>query len=271
MQATSRDSLAGVRQETEAVIGSATELPSVAADVFAVAELLAAQPRLRRMLSDPAIEAPRRSETASRLLAGRIGAPAARLVQTAVTARWSAPWDLVDALSEVGNELLLGAAEKAGTLDDVEDQLFRFGRILEGQPRLATLLDDRSVPVARRAELLYGVLGSKVDQVTLALVTHALGAAGRASYATSIEDLATATAARQNRSIARVRSAVPLTDAQEQRLAALLSATYGRSIGVRTEVDPAVRGGLVIRVGDELIDGSVATRLATARSALSGR
>jgi F-type H+-transporting ATPase subunit delta len=70
--------------------------------------------------------------------------------------------------------------------------------------------------------------------------------------------------------VARVVSAVPLTDAQESRLTAVLSEQFGRRISVRTAVEPGIRGGLMIRIGDEVIDGSVSTRLAAARTAVTG-
>jgi F-type H+-transporting ATPase subunit delta len=271
MQSTSRDSLAALSGELDATIAGGGDLPALSGDLYAVADLLSAQARLRRMLSDPSIEPARRSETASSLLRGKIGDAALGVVSSAVTARWSASWDLVEALGDLGNEALFGAAETSGVLNTVEDELFRFGRILDGQPQLTTLLDDQSVPTARRSALLGTVTDGKVNPITTQLLRYALSQAGRSGFPIRVDALAEGAAARQHRSIARVRSAVALSTDQEARLAALLSATYGRSIGVRTQIDPSVLGGLVIRVGDELIDGSVASRLAAARSGLAGR
>jgi F-type H+-transporting ATPase subunit delta len=271
MQSTSRDSLAALRGELEVTINGAGDLPALAGDLFAVADLLAGQARLRRMLSDPSIEPARRSDTAGNLLRGKIGDASLGVVSSAVTARWSASWDLADALGELGNEALFGAAEKSGALNDVEDELFRFGRILDAEPQLTTLLDDQSVPTERRSALLGTVTEGKVNPITTQLLRYALSQAGRSGFPMRVEALAEGAASRQHRSIARVRSAVALSPEQEERLAASLSSTYGRSIGVRTQIDPSVIGGLIIRVGDDLIDGSVASRLAAARSALSAR
>jgi F-type H+-transporting ATPase subunit delta len=168
----------------------------------------------------------------------------------------------------LGNQALFASAERNGTLSTVEDELFRFGRILDGEPGLSTLLDDQTESLERRQGLLRSLIDGKVDPSTVALVHQAL-ARRRRGFAMQVQNLAADASGRQGRSIAQVRSAVPLNAAQEARLAQLLSDTYGRSIGVRVEVDPSVRGGLVIRVGDELIDGSVATRLAAVRSALA--
>jgi F-type H+-transporting ATPase subunit delta len=101
------------------------------------------------------------------------------------------------------------------------------------------------------------------------LLEHAIRSGRRRGITAAISRLLEDAAARQDRSIARVISAVPLTDAQESRLSAVLSEYFRRRISVRTAVEPAVRGGLMIRIGDEVIDGTVSTRLALARNALA--
>jgi F-type H+-transporting ATPase subunit delta len=106
--------------------------------------------------------------------------------------------------------------------------------------------------------------------VTLALLRHAVTSTRKRTILLAIDDLIERAAAHKERSIARVFSAVPLTSAQEQRLAATLAQMYGRPVSVRTAVEPSVRGGLIVRVGDEVIDGSIAARFAQARTALAG-
>ena len=123
--------------------------------------------------------------------------------------------------------------------------------------------------LARRAQLLTSVVGGRVSVVTERLLSSALATQTATGVTARVENLVSAAASMQQRSNALVRSAVALSEAQESRLAAALSAIYGRQIAVRTQVDPSVLGGLLIRVGDEMIDGSVASRLAAARSALA--
>ncbi|MDR1998802.1 MAG: F0F1 ATP synthase subunit delta [Frankiaceae bacterium] len=269
MQATSRDSLAALRGELDALLDSGAEGTGLAGDVHGFANVLETEPRLRRVLSDPAAPVERRQQTAAALLDGKVAPASLAVISSAVGARWSSPFDLIDSLVEVGNQALFAAAEQSGGLPAVEDELFRFGRILESEAELATLFDDRSVELARRAGLLRSVLGDKVQPITQQLLVQALAQPG-GNYALRAQRLADDAAARQHRSFAKVRTAVALTGEQERRLAQALTQTYGRAIEVRAEIDPAVRGGLVIRVGDELIDGSVATRLAAARTALAG-
>jgi F-type H+-transporting ATPase subunit delta len=241
----------------------------LAADLYSAAELLGGQPRLRRALGDPSTDASRRADLARSLFRGRVGDEALDLITDAVALRWSSPWDLTDALEILADDTLLAAAEQDGQLDAVEDELFRFERILENSGELAVALDDAGVPAERRIGLLRSLLGEKVHPVTAQLLEHAITSGRRPTVMLAIDDLLQASAARRERSVARVLSATELTPEQTERLAAALTRLYGREINVRTAVDQSVRGGLVVRVGDEVIDGSVASKLAAARVAFA--
>jgi F-type H+-transporting ATPase subunit delta len=269
----SREALANLRRDQESVRGSDTSaaaLSSLADELYSVAALLAGQPRLRRLLGDPATPAPARAALVGTLLGGKVSPAALQVTQAAVSERWSSPWDLADSLERSADDTLFASAEAQGVLDEVEDQLFRFERILDAQGELATLLDEATVEPQRRIGLLDHVLATKVHPITLALLQHAVGSQRRRSVTFVIDDLLAEAAARQERSLARVLSAVELTEQQRARLTAVLTQMYGRPMSIRTAIEPALRGGLVIRVGDEVIDGSIAARLSGARTALAG-
>jgi F-type H+-transporting ATPase subunit delta len=273
MRSASRQALAALQAKQQQVYGgrvSAATLTSIAGELYAVGGLLVSQPRLRRTLGDPATAAEGRAALVERLLGGQVGAQALDITKAAVSERWSTPWDLTDALESAGDDALFAAAEKDSSLDAVEDELFRFERVLDSQGEVAALLDEISVPGERRIGLLDSLLAGKVSAATLALLHHAVASDRKRSIMLAIDDLLEKAAARKERSVARVISAVALTDGQETRLSSILSDMYGRPISVRTAIDPDVRGGLVVRVGDEVIDGSIATRLATARGSLAG-
>ncbi|UQX89866.1 F0F1 ATP synthase subunit delta [Jatrophihabitans telluris] len=242
---------------------------TLASELYGTADLLVGQPRLRRTLADPSTDATNRGNLLRSLLAGRLSGPTLEVAGAVVEQRWSSAWDLADALEILADEALLASAEQQGTLDTVEDELFRFERILDGAPELTAALDEQGAPPARRIELLRSVLGSKVQPITLELLEHAVTSARKRSIALAIDDLLEASAARRQRSVARVISATELTEAQTGRLTAVLSELYGRPISVRSAIDPGIRGGLVVRVGDEVIDGTIASRLAAAKIALS--
>jgi F-type H+-transporting ATPase subunit delta len=272
MQAASREAAAEVRGQVEAVLArfsATTGMTELADQLYAVAGLLTAQPQIRRRLADPASPAEARAGLIERLLSGKVSASALRIVTAAATQRWSAAWDLVDVLETSADSVLLAAAEKEGVLDSIEDELFRLERILDNESTLTTVLDEASAPAQRRIELLSQVITGKVHPITLALVRHAVATQRKRSVLLAIDDLIEAAGARRNRSVARVISAVELTDRQQGDLAARLSELYGRRIEVRTAVDPRVRGGLVVRIGEEVIDGSVASRLTEIRGAFA--
>ncbi|MCW2493235.1 MAG: synthase subunit delta [Frankiales bacterium] len=243
---------------------------TLAAELYAAADLLAGQPRLRRTLADPSTDASTRGGLARTLLCSRLSPASVTMVVAAVEQRWSSPWDLTDSLEILADDALLASALKRGELDSVEDELFRFERILAASGELSSALDEAIVPAERRVQLLHSVLDGKASAITVELVAHAVASGRKRSVQLAIDDLLEASAMRRDRSVARVLSATELTAEQTQRLASALSGMYGRPIDVRTAVDPAIRGGLVVRVGDEVIDGTVASRLAAARSALAG-
>jgi len=273
IHAASRAALATLRERLNGVLdslaGGSAACQALGGELYRVADLLASQPRLRRTLGDPSTDASARSDLVRSLLSGKISDDALTVVADAVALRWSSPWDLTDSLEIIADDLLLAGAERDGKLDEVEDELFRFERILSSAGELTSALDESAVSADRRRALLESVLAGKVDPTTVQLLAQAVSSGRKRSITLAIDDLLQASAARRERSVARVISASELTPAQTERLEAALSDIYARPISVRSAVDPSVRGGLVVRVGDEVIDGTVATRLAAARAALA--
>lgn len=267
MQAASRESLDNATTRLDAHVdgSSAADLASLGEDLFAVLRLLNGEPALRRALADPSTDAGARSALADRLFSGKIGRTALDTVSDVVSSRWSRSTDLEDALEALARRATLGVAEKNNTLDDVEDELFRFGRILDREPQLSTLIGDRSTPVEGRVGLLKQVLGGKVSPVTTALLEQAVRVPQARGLDRAAEELSELAAARRDRYVAHVSTPVRLSPDQEGRLAESLTRLYGRPISLQVELDPSLLGGLVVKVGDELIDGSVAGKLAAAR------
>jgi F-type H+-transporting ATPase subunit delta len=246
------------------------ELQSLADELFAVARVLDEQPVLRRALSDPAGKPAERAGLARRLFGAKLSDDALDILETIARLRWSRPFDLIEAAVELGTEASLDAGEARGELEGVEDDLFRFGRIVEADRDLSRILADRTAPAAGKSALLDRLLSGRVSPVTEQLLRNVLTARFAGSPAVEIERLTDAASRRRGQSVARVTTAVALTPTQEQRLASVLSRLYGRPIGLQVTVDPAVVGGLVVQVGDEVIDGSIAHRLEAAERRLAG-
>jgi F-type H+-transporting ATPase subunit delta len=166
-------------------------------------------------------------------------------------------------------DTVLRAADTAGVLADVEDELFRFGQIVSGDSELAVTLSDPGAPTERRVKLVETLLRSKVQSVTLRLVEVALAGFGGRSFEYSLTRLVELAAARRDREVAYVTVAKPLDDAEEQRLAAKLSDIYGRQVSLKVDVDPKVVGGVSVQVGSDLYDGTILRRLNEARQAFA--
>lgn len=248
----------------------APELLALADELFAASRVLSSHLALRRALADPAAKPEERADLVRRLFGSQLSSTALDLVETIARQRWSHPIDLVDAAVTVAVEASLDAADARGELDGVEDELFRFGRIVAGDEELARILGDRTAPVEGRSALLDRLLSGRVSPVTEQLLRNVLTGPHVGSAEVAIERLSDVASRRRGQSVARVTTAVPLTSTQEQRLADVLGRLYGRTIGLQVTVDPAVRGGLVVQVGDEVIDGSIAHRLEAARRRLAG-
>ena len=270
LQSASRDALAAAADRLDSHVdgSSAADLSGLGDDLFAVLRLLTGEIGLRRSLADPATPGAARSGLADGLLTGKIGRLALDVVSDLVSSRWSRSGDLLEALEVLARRATLGVAEKDGTLDDVEDELFRFGRILDREPRLATLLADQNTPTDERVSLLHTVLGGKVSRVTETLLEQTVRTPRGRHLDIAAEELSELAAARRDRYVAHVRTAVRLTAEQEQRLTDSLSRLYSRPISLQVELDPTLLGGLVVRVGGDLIDGSVSGKLAAARRTL---
>lgn len=174
---------------------------------------------------------------------------------------------MTDDRSHAYAEALLAVARSEGHLAEVEDELFRFARLLESNDELRTTLTDAALPVSRRQQIVEDLLGGRANPTTTALVSMVVGTGRSRDLPAIIDELVKLSAAEGNKEVAEVRSAVDLTDDQKQRLAAALEAKTGKKVELKVIIDPTVLGGLVAQVGDTVIDGSVKTRLQQLKTA----
>ncbi|MFT4110764.1 ATP synthase F1 subunit delta, partial [Propionicimonas sp.] len=182
--------------------------------------------------------------------------------------RWGSPSGLVVALDRQGVRALLEHARAADTLDTVEDELFRFTRTVVGDTALRQAIDDRVVPAAARQQLVADLLEDKADPDTVQLARRAVATATVSFESTAEEYLGLAAAIRQ-RAVAVVTVARPLEGGQKARLQAAIERQLGRQVNLQVVVEPSVIGGARVQVGDEVIEGTVAARLAAAEKQLT--
>jgi ATP synthase F0 subunit b/ATP synthase F1 delta subunit len=273
MRSASRLALAGLVDRFGAITQDLDQqgLSTLADDLTSVAKLLDREIVVTRYLTVPAEDAAPRVRLIERLVSGKVGDPALDVLRAAVSERWSTNSDLIDAIEHVARQALLELAEREGQVDEVEDQLFRFSRILDAQPRLAILLGDYAVPSDGRLQLLRNVLQSAsggVNPIAAALLSQTVDLLRGQSAEEAVLLLAEVAVARRGEVVAQVTAAAELSDAQRSRLTDVLSRIYGHPVTVQMQIDPASLGGLSIAVGDEVIDGSLSFRLAAAQAQL---
>nr|WP_231126531.1 F0F1 ATP synthase subunit delta [Motilibacter aurantiacus] len=265
---TSRAALEQLREQLQGRLPG-EDRATASRELLAVAALLGRETALRATLSDPSADADAKAGLVDALLGGRLGPVALDTTRAAARSRWSRAADLPDALEALGAEAAFAEAESAGTLDRVEEELFRFSRLVVGEAQLRRTLSGGTLPVEGRVALVRDLLGSRSTPTTTALLEHVVGSLRGRRIEEALDTLVELAAARRSEVVAEATVAAPLTAEQEARLTAVLARIYGRAVRLQVEVDPSVLGGVVVRVGDEVVDGTVLHRLDQARRAFT--
>jgi F-type H+-transporting ATPase subunit delta len=163
---------------------------------------------------------------------------------------------------------LFEVARAEGTLDEVEDELFRFARSYESSDELRNALSDDQIPPAKRQSIVEDLLGGKATSTTVQLISMVVGSGHGRDLPAIVDRMVQRAASSKDLEVAEVRSAVALTGDQQERLKAALANATGKNVNLKVVVDPAVLGGLVATVGDTVIDGTVRTHLDQLKSRL---
>ena len=269
MHGSSADSLARLTTQVVEAVDGGGDGAEIGTGLFAASGVLADQPSLRRALTDPSTEGARRSGLAESVFGAHVSKAAAAVVASASGLRWASSGDLGAALEQLGVVAIVRAADREGAGDRLEAELFEFGRTVTGHHELRSALSDPARSVADKQGLVRTLLEGSAHAGTVLLVEQAAG--GRHLTLTNAIDSYVELAARtRDRVVALVRVAQPLADDEEKRLAEALSAQYGRAVHLNTVVDPSVIGGIHVSVGNEVIDGTVSSRLDEAARRLAG-
>lgn len=268
MQGVSRAAHDQVRAALQTALDGGADWARLSEELFSVVELLDGSSMLRRALADPSGTPEGKRALAARLLDGKVQPATLALVIEAVSQRWSHEQDLTEALDWAAVETQVAIAEAAGGADDLEEQLFRFERLVAGDAGLREALGDPRLPADRKLAVVQRLLEGKVRPETLRLVRQAVSHARGRRLAQGLgRDLEIA-AKRRERLSAVVTVALPLTGDQHDRLETVLGRIYGRPVALKVIIDPAVLGGIRVQVGDEVVDGTIVRRLDEARRIL---
>lgn len=243
---------------------------SLAGELFAVADLLDREGQLRSTLADSGQPLTVRESLVRQVLGDRLSALATDVVVMVASQRWSSDVDLVLALEALADQAAFTVAEADGSLDSTEEELFLFGRALDSSPDLQMALTDPSQSAQVKAGIVRDLLRGRATAATDQVLQYAVGHLHGRRIDSVVDDLCTLAANQRERVVAEVRVAAPLDPAQARRLADLLSRLKGRTVQLNVAVDPQVLGGVHVRIGDEVIDGTVASRLDQARRTILG-
>ena len=265
----SRKSLVASRVLLDAAVkgADANSASALSSELFFVADVLSTNIAVRRALTDPSRDGKAKAAFISDLFGKKIGALALGLVTELSSLRWSSPKDLVLVVEQLAIEAEASAANIAGELDRVEDEIFTAATAFANSSELRKALtsDATNAKATLVADILKGASGS-----TVKLVSQLVNAWRGRSIESAFADYQWALAARRNRVIALVRVASPITQAQLDRLTATLTSKVGQPVRINIEIDPSVIGGVSVKFADEMVDGSVSNRLAGAARALAG-
>ncbi|WP_410640645.1 F0F1 ATP synthase subunit delta [Amycolatopsis sp. lyj-346] len=270
LHAASREAL-GLAEERlgEVLADAGADAATVGDELLSVVDLLDREIGLRRAVSDASATPEARTTLVRRLFDGKLSEPALKVLDTVAGSRWSSPRELTDGLESLGRSALLTSAEKTGNVDIVESQLFQVARVVANHPELEKALSDLTGSAEAKRTLVRGLFADKVDVVTETLVEQVVRRAKGRGVGVGLDKLVKLAAERRQRSVAYVTSANALSDEQTAQLGTKLNDMYGRQIALHIEVDPRLGGGLVVRVGDEVIDGTAAGQLAALRRRLA--
>ena len=270
----SRQSMASLRGVLDQKLNSlsAHDCTTISQELFSILDTLYSSVSLRRAMTDPARDAAAKSLLAQDLFASSISPGALSILIESVALRWSASIDLASAIEQLAIESEATAANAEGSLDRVQDELFVFARTLgESQELRLTLGDRLGSPIGKREVIadLLGAQGAQANPSTIRLISQAVtGLAGR-NIDSVLRVYADAVADRRNRLLVLVTTRIALTASQSDQLSQIMTKHVGQPVHLNYQIDPTILGGVSIRFADELVDGTISTRLAEAGRALA--
>ena len=272
MYAASRDALATIRSLAEQLIRE-SEQPvvvgqQVGAELFTIGELVEADRPTRVALADVSVSPEQRNALMTRLIEGKVLPETLRVCQEATALDWSNPADLRDGLVRTARSALLQAAELSNSLPQVEEELFRLSRTIKAHPGLEQALGDRQASADERRALLAQLLYGKVSAISEILASQAVARPQEGLVADDLDILSRQAAHETGRRVADVTTPVALTDAQREGLRAKLHDIYGIEVSIHEVIDRNIIGGVIIKVGNEIINGSLASKLESLRRSL---
>lgn len=264
MLGSSRESLNALQNQLVSRSGDA-EFSSAAADLLNASALLAGDKSLRNAIADAGQPDASRQQLVRDLFGSRVNALALDVLVGVAGSRWSHAEDLAEALEALGAQVIFADAEKQNQLNRIEEELFLFGRAVDANPELQMALTNPALSDAAKSGVVRDVLAGRAAAGTEQLLVHTSANLRGRRVDVAIKSLSELAAKQRDRIVADVRVAIALSSDQATRLANVLGRIAGRQVSLNVVVDPSIIGGVSVRLGDDVIDGSTRTRLEQAR------
>lgn len=270
MRGSSRAAAAAVQEAFDAVLDGGVDRAALGEELFAASAVIDANPSLRRALADPSGEPQAKAALAERVFGGKLSPEATSLLGVVASGRWAEEGDLGDTVEALAVQSLLAKAEGEGRIDAVEDELFRFERIVAGDTELRDTLSSRNEDAAGKSALVARLLAGKAQPETLRLAQQAVSTPRGRRLDRVMGRFLKLAATRRDELTALVTVAAPITEQQSARLRTALEGIYSKAVTLQVVVEPSIIGGIRVQVGDEVVDGTVLRRLDEARRHISG-
>lgn len=235
--------------------------------IFDAADVLSNNSGLLGALEDSSREESARIGLAQKVFKGKVDSPICELICNLVREKWAQAGDLAESMELIGIDTVLIGAQREGLLSKTEEELYHSMRVLKGQRELRLVLNDKYYSRSRRSRLVEEIF-TNVNEYSRFLISHAVRRTEHYSIAASLNLYIARCAMRAKHLVASVASVVPLSHEQEMRLSQILKLHYGTEVQLHTTIEPAIIGGLRIHIQDDVIDGTLSTRLAAVKDLL---
>lgn len=267
MASSTRQSLVAAKQAIAPLLASANL--KLAEEIFAVGQAVAESLQLRSILSDPSAEANVKSGALKAVFGSSISTATLDFVTKVVDLRWSTGQDLVGAFEQLGVFTVASIASTSNKLSAIESDLFAFQLAVDTDQELQFALASKQADGASKLALVAALIGGKVAAESALLIERAVAGARNRRVSVVLEQFGKQVSAVAERLVATVTVAAAIDQKQLDRLEGILAKSYGQSLKLNVEIDEAVIGGVKIQIGDEIIDGSLASRLTNAKLLLA--
>jgi F-type H+-transporting ATPase subunit delta len=263
MGSATREALSASRARLDAVAKPSLAL---AEQLFSAGRIIGQSAQLRTILTETNGDPENKTNALTAVFGKSLGADATAILTTAVESRWSSGDDLLAGIEELG---LRAAASSAAKTTSIGAELFSFGTAVSSDAELELALGTKLGSDEAKSALIVSLLG-KASPQTVAIVRQLVLQPRGRRIGELLRHAASIVADQSGESIATVTSATPIGTAQLARLQKGLAASFGRELAINLVVDPSIIGGLRVQVGDDVIDGTVARKLAELRLQMAG-